>query len=277
MKITDAVKILEKSAGDNLYDVYIPGLNKKIAFSHITVGMQKTIAKMAIDSDNENFFKTLTGLIKTLATEDIDLTKITELDRIIILSMIRKHNIIKPDVMKIKCPHCSREFNSNFDMGDYADHISKLNRPTPVIDIMSPSGVKYTVKLGFPSTQTTLNYREYVLALKSKLNSMTNDKKELEKVTSGMEYYLSKYHDFLYVTGISINDDEIEDFENASIEERDMIIDNMDGAVQEELKSEIGKHFNDILMELPKKIECLNPECKHMIDVIPDIEGFFYS
>jgi hypothetical protein len=181
----DALKLLNESEGSHSYEIFIPSLNKEINFKPLKVGQQKTLSKYAMSDNEYEFNNSLNGLIKSicLTPEDLDFEVITEIDKIIILSEIKKNNILNPLKLKITCNNCESEFNHEFNFDTYTECCKKaiIGDRFEKIEF---NGIKYEFILSIPSLKNTKDFNDYS---NEKMGSIKKLYKKIEEKKNSFE------------------------------------------------------------------------------------------
>jgi len=109
MDYNNVAKALQQKYSTNVSSIYVPSLGRSVDFRSVTVGEQKTITKIMLDSGGNQYkiYQGLVGLIKnTCLDESFDISMMNELDRIKILVEMYRSNFFNEDV-SIKCDKCS--------------------------------------------------------------------------------------------------------------------------------------------------------------------------
>ncbi len=263
MKISDARNILNENKGKHLYDVIIPSTGNKVPFRPMTVGHHKSIAKMAIN-DEANFDKFLCALILELSDEQVGMAKINELDKIAILYQVKQYNSSEPLKVNLTCPECEHEFMivpTDKDM-------IKTDIELSYIKTKEIEGVKFEVCIGMPSIQDNMFYADFCEVRAKKFE---NDKDD--ESLSKLGIFIASYEMYLMcIRSISINGKIIDDFLDASVEERISFLDELsEGLI---VVSEISDFMNKKYKEYGYEMAC--PSCKYKFDNVFTAEGFFF-
>lgn len=86
--ILDALKEIDKTTA---FNVYLPSLNREVKFKQLNTQQFKQILKTVIDSPlyNTQFIITFNSLVKENCLEEIEIEKLTILDKLFVFYMIR--------------------------------------------------------------------------------------------------------------------------------------------------------------------------------------------
>lgn len=102
-----AVKMIKESNGKTFYDVVLPCAKQTVQMRTMSVGMKKTLAKLAMsdsDKDYVQFKMAQVALIKALDIKsEIDIERLKEVDFMSIMAQIIDNNIISPLAVKVPC------------------------------------------------------------------------------------------------------------------------------------------------------------------------------
>lgn len=264
MKISDARNILNENKGKHLYDVIIPSTVDKIPFSPMTVGHHKSIAKMAIN-DEANFDKFLCALILELSNEQVDMAKITELDKMAILYQVKQYNSTEPLKVNLTCPQpeCEHEFMivpTDKDMIKSDIELSYVKK----LDI---SGVKFEVTIGMPSVQDNMFYADFC---EVRAKEFPEDDEENR---SKLGMFIASYEMYLMcIRSISINGQVIDDFLESTVQDRISFLEELsEGLI---VVSEISEFMSKKYKEYGYDVSC--PSCKYKFDSVFTPESFFF-
>jgi hypothetical protein len=262
MNIADAKKTLQERRGKHLYDVIIPSLNVKVPFAPMMVGHHKSVAKMAID-DEDNFDKFLCALILDLSNENVNLSDIIEIDKTAILYQIKQHNSTEPLKVSLSCPVSGCDTNFTVQPTD-ADFI-KPEVELQYTNTMNIDGVDYELTIGMPTVMDNIFYYDFC-------TERAKDLDEEEKTKLGM--FIATYEMYLMcIRAISINGDSITDYLDTGIEDRIAFLDELpEGLI---IVDDINKFMDDKKKEYSYNVEC--PKCEHKFADILSTESFFFS
>ena len=122
-------KALEEKYSTNVQSIYIPSLKDEVSFRSIKVGEQKTITKIMIDSNGDQYkiYQAMLGLIKaTCLDEEFDITALTELDRIKILIELYQGNFFNSDI-SLKCDECDTVNSVKINFEDIITNLNTIN------------------------------------------------------------------------------------------------------------------------------------------------------
>ena len=264
MKISDAKNILSENKGKHLYDVIIPSTGSKIPFKPMTVGHHKSIAKMAIN-DESNFDKFLCALILELSNEQVDLSKITELDKMAILYQIKQHNSTEVLKISLTCPE--PKCNTDFMVVPADSDVIKTDITLNYIKKLNVDGIDFEIEIGMPSVEDNMHYADFCDVRADKFEE--GDEESLTK----LGIFIASYEMYLMcVRSIKIDGQDIEDFVTSTIEDRILFIEHLsEGLI---VVKEISDFMNDKHKEYGYHVSC--PKCKYKFDNLFTPESFFF-
>jgi hypothetical protein len=102
-----AVKMIKESNGKTFFDVILPSTKQTVQMRTMSVGMKKTLAKLAMsdsDKDYVQFKMAQVALIKALdLKQEINIEKLKEVDFMSVMAQIVDNNIISPLAVKVPC------------------------------------------------------------------------------------------------------------------------------------------------------------------------------
>ena len=98
---------LQEKYSTNITDIYIPSLGIELPFKSITVGEQKTLTKLIIEAEGDEYklYQIILGLIKNNCMSDINISELLEIDRIRIVLELYQSNFFQDDI-EIECEKC---------------------------------------------------------------------------------------------------------------------------------------------------------------------------
>lgn len=271
MKIEDALKVLQENKSKHLYDIFIPSLQKNVSFEPLTVGQQKTLGKSSIENEIL-FYKMITALIQALAKEPIDLNDINEIDRILILANIKKHNNSEPTKYSITCPFCSGKFNHIYDIEDFIKFLPTTKQESIICEF-EKFDIKYTLELNIPSVADMILFKDMIIEKKKAKAAAEKTNIELISEESVVEEFPKSYNIILFVKSLKINNENIDGFCKLDIQQRAKIIENMPIMLIDIVSTHIPKLSIEDKINLVYSIAC--PHCKKELNDSISIELFF--
>jgi hypothetical protein len=168
MDYTNIQKALQEKYSTNISSILIPSRKRTYDFRSINVGEQKTLTKIMLDADGDQYviYQAFLGLIQaTCLDDDLDIKTLTELDRIKILIELYNGNFFDSDI-DVKCQSC--EATSNIKI-DYASIIKKLESIDLTPKNETIDGVKFTI--AYPNV---VRMGKYYKTLSGKKTSMSD-------------------------------------------------------------------------------------------------------
>jgi uncharacterized CHY-type Zn-finger protein len=253
MKVEEVLQVLKENKSKHLYAIHVPSLKRKILFKPVTVGQQLTLSKFSIE-DSNTFYKGMIALIQELSTELIDLTQITELDKVVILAKIKKANTIKANVFTITCPYCAKKFNHSLDLDNYVKEFENAVIEDSLINV-NIFDINYEVKIGIPSIASILKVKE--------------SEEETNQLNSANNLVV-------FIKEISINNFKVDDFNTMSLSEKLSIYNELPSEILIEMATLIKDKYEFIFKNfMVYKLTCINCE-KELQDTI-DVDSFFLS
>jgi len=268
MNVNQALEMLREKKGSHRYSCYVPSLDRECMFKPVTVAELKSVSKIAIDENDENFMMAATALILDVCTEDLDPKILTDLDRIKLILDIKVNNQMSDDVYKITCRECGSQYSVNLD---YENMIKKLSiSPKSEFLKFTDDDVNYEIELNLPSIDILCKFRQYIANTNKELEQKDASDEEKLKV----ELYFASYSPMLFVKNIKINDQEIEGFNQLSISDRDIFLNELPAALFEKITNTIVKNKDlDITRKMRNSTNC--PGCNIENTYDPSIEDFF--
>lgn len=285
MDIRNAINVLKESQGGHTYEIYVPSLEKEVTFRALKIGQLKTLNKFAIDNDDK-FYAALSSLIVDLSDEAVDLKEINELDRVLILSGIKKNNTTSPESMDMTCSQCEHEFSHELNIDNYDDSEELKEKMDPFTLEQSIGEIELKCTIGLPSVTEQIELKEMITIgkkkaeakAKRKAKTMINMSKEdinqfVSKAANNQEQYLSSNTNFLFVRGLEVGDSTV-DILNSTLAQRSDLFDQLPANVKGEISNRISKNYNDTLKHFLKySVTC--PKCKATHTEEVSIASFF--
>jgi hypothetical protein len=287
MRINDAINVLKDSQAGHLYDVWVPSLKKDISFRPLTVGQLKSLNKFSLDNE-DNFYKALSALIVELSDKQIDLKEINELDRVIILSEIKKNNTTTSETLDVTCSGCEKPFTHLLNIENYEnndDLDDKVKDFNIEVDVSEDTKIKCVI--GLPTIAEQISYKDYIVQMKRKKQNFEtkrvktmfnlNDTQKndiIEKAVDTEEKYLAGNLNFLFIRNIAINDTEIDSVTTESVENRISLYDQLPGSIRGEITNKIVFQYKETLDKVLRyTVRCPHCEETHTEEV--PISNFF--
>ena len=98
------------------YLIWIPSIQEYKRFSEFTTKHQKHLSKLT--EEPLEFLFALNDIIKSLCVDNLNFDKITLIDKYIICVYLRMRCIDTDLKLKITCPNCGVEFDTNINLND---------------------------------------------------------------------------------------------------------------------------------------------------------------
>jgi hypothetical protein len=253
MDYNNIQKALQEKYSTNVTSILIPSRKKTYDFRSINVGEQKTITKIMLDADGDQYiiYQAFIGLIQaTCLSDDLNIKTITELDRIKILVELYNGNFFNSDIT-IKCKSCEV-------VNDVKIDYSKIVKNLEEVDIdpkfETVDGVKF--KIEFP---TVVRMGKYYKTLTGKKVVMSDMYDIYDQFISVIEFG----EDTVDLNKLDVNDVK----ELLSIFPQEILYG--DGGIVELISTNM---FN-VLENLTDEYSCSN--CKEVLTGGVSIEDFF--
>ena len=277
MRVTDALDVLNKSQGEHLYKVWVPSLKQNLAFRPLTVGQQKTLAKMAIEGEDQ-FYIGVIALIQSVCSEKLDLNVLTEVDKIAILAGIKHNNLVKPMAMELECNNeeCKINFKHEVDLKKFIKDIAKVEFETYTETFPTNSGMIFEIELAYPSINKIVEYRKFCKFRRDEIEKNIKNQEKLEDKLFEFEQMIESEYITMFIKSVAIDGQKIEDFPIIKIGDRLDLFDKFPAEVlysDSGVTGKVAEHFLGAMGQCAYKIEC--PECKN--EELMSIENFFFS
>lgn len=172
-------KALEEKYSTNVQSIYIPSLKDEVSFRSIKVGEQKTITKIMIDADGNQYkiYQAMLGLIKaTCLDETFDITALNELDRIKILIELYQGNFFSSDI-SLKCENCGLVNDIKVDFDSIVTRLNSID----CVDIVETIG----------GTEFTINYPN-VIRMGKYYKTLINKEKSVADLYDIYDQFISR-------------------------------------------------------------------------------------
>ena len=242
------------------YDVKFPSQATTLKFVQMTAGNRKNLSKYGIDKSVNGFTNyqlAKLSLLKNLSQNQLNEDLVTDVDFVSMLAGVHLYNYFDPLVIEITCGKC----NSNFS--------KKIN-----FSKILENSDKYKFKKVTFKKKSEMSGKEYEFELS---NPKIIDIISLESTSSGEEGTFDILYNLLYIQGLKVNGEIIDDFAQAPLNERIEALEKIEGSiifgvdsVSEFAELEFAKLGPDCLFE---KIIC--PTCSIELEGVADTDSFF--
>lgn len=261
MKMSEISKVLSESLGDITYEVTIPSTQETYTCNMMTAGMFKTISKYAVSDSSKGAFKfqlAKMSLIETLSNGSIDTSKLTVPDFVSVMSQIMANNLMTPVTFDVVCPACGESYTYEMDFPTYIDNCDNYVYAVHEFNITDEiTAVDYTFTLSDPRARDNVDIEGLISTGK-----LTEDKRD-------------QIVPLTYISGLSVNGVDIEDFTDNNIFDRiTFLVNNVSPSVlfgESSLSDEINKKFKEYEFITPPKCG----ECSHEIKYAITVDNFF--
>jgi len=283
MDINQAKEILAKNNGAHINKIFVPSLKEDISFLPLTIGQKKTIAKIIIQNNTKNedidSYNILLAVINSLSQNKIDFSKITEFDRILIITEIIQNNFLDTPTYNIKCGQCKNEYTHKLDLNNFSKGLKEIKVINTEEYNFVDNDNNIKIEYNLPSVEDILKYKVYLNDRKSIIKAsveITDEQKEniLKNID---DYSFNNEYPVMFIKKVFINDDEIEKFNELSIKEKLEFFDVFDYNAffgEKGIFSMISIKYENITDKLLYDYNC--PFCKNIIKEILDYKSFFY-
>lgn len=150
--------------------IWIPSLQEFKRFSEITTRDHRILTK-SMHSDLE-FIYTLNELIKEKSMENVDINRLTLIDKYIICLYLRIFSIGNKLSLSISCPTCGVEFSHNMDINQFME--SGIDVLDKVYD-ESIDSENFSVDLGIPTIGNEYDIAKHLETNKIKRGSLDSN------------------------------------------------------------------------------------------------------
>lgn len=259
--ITSITRLYSENKGDSLFIIKQPSTNIDYEFKPINVSSRKSLAKLSlIENDDDRKIKSKISqisLLKSLCINDsFNESLLTEIDLIYMITVLRSQTIMNELKLNIKCK-CNQQFSHTIDFNVIAENC--LNKVLPDDEItITPVNDKniYTISIGQPTLIDVLTL----------LNGYKNDK----------DGYIINLP-YLYVKSIKINEYEVENFRQQTIDKRFELIDKLNDQVFFNTDNGIYYKILSKYINIDSKIypDIICPSCKENIGGVITTDNFF--
>jgi len=268
MNVNEALEMLKEKRGSHRYSCYVPSLDKECIFKPVTVAELKSLSKIALDENDENFLMAATALILDLCTEELDPKKLTELDRIKLILDIKQNNQFDSDIYQITCKDCEEIYSVELDTDSMIEKLSKA--PSSKTLIFEEEGIKYELEINLPSVDLLCKFKKYVNNTIKKLDAADASDEERLKV----EVYFVNYSPMLFVKSIKINEQGIDGFDTLSISDRDIFLNEFPAGIFEKItNAALDEEKFQITKRMRNATIC--PKCRTDNTYDPEVSDFF--
>jgi len=275
MQLTEALQQINDNNSSFIYKVYIPSLQKEVMFRSLSVGELKSLSKIMVEDDTENLLYATTTIISSLIQDSsINIMDLIELDRLAILFQLKKINMLGDDNYNVTCGKCEKQFLFEYDLNKVLEKIKNISLTNQTNDF-EINHMKYTIEVGYPTLQDIMGYSEISKRFAQKIEEGKKTDEEKEKESFVSASFILKYIRLLYVRGLSINDNKIDNFLDSTLADRILLMEHMPAGFMNEVNNIIVKNrqIYDILDIIGTIVAC--PHCHADILVKVDPKDFF--
>jgi hypothetical protein len=266
MKVNDALSILKNHKGSHCCSCYIPSLKREVGFRPITVSELKSLAKMSVD-DSE-FAVALNAVIQLLCLEELDFTKLTEIDKAHILINIKRANHLGDDAYKINCGFCQAGFVYQLDIDTLLGQLQDAPEPKEIEKQDGSNKFKFIINV--PSIDVASKNTKFLNILTESMTKENYTQEEQEAV----RVYMLKCSTLLFIREIYINDEQIEDMDEMTFEQRTELLDLLPASILNDLmKIIIEEPKYNLMQHLTVDIIC--PQCQKKFPLLVNLIDFF--
>jgi hypothetical protein len=242
--INDIIGIIERNSETYSSPVYIPSLKEEASFREISTAQHKRILKSSIDDPfyNSLFIKTMYSIIKENCTSDIDVDKLTMLDKLLIMLHMRSVSI--GDEIKIEMESKKNKGQTYKTSFKISDILKKAKKAVKDIEPKVLEIEQYKIYCNVPNILTEYNIEK----------ELRNDEiKDIESAEDLRESFAEKFINEVckYVSKIDIVKEEetVEvNFEEYSFADRIKILEKLPSKVAEK----IVEYMGDVNTEIEK-------------------------
>lgn len=263
MNLDVALKTLNEAMGSFTYPITIPSGKITKNFKLMTTGDFLSIGKQSRMNSGFEYEITLLALIKKLCSDEIDIYKLTDFDRMKILLSIfyNNNNDISTVTFECKDEDCRKDIKYNLDIPKM---IEKIDNPKEIQKDYKIGDLSLSMIYGAPIYINTLTfYKE----LEEELQKVKENKEESEKV----EDEFKKKLPLLYIKKIIMNGNEI-DFISARQEKKERFLSMVPTNVYDDIDEILSENSFDVETKITDKITC---DCGEEMEVEIDLEDFF--
>lgn len=241
MKAADALKLLQENANTD-YDMVLPSNGEIIKMKPLSLEMYKNITKTGFQKPgklSEELIKTISELSHGKLNEE----NLIEYDKLAILIMLKNNNERKTDFsVSFECDNldCGRIIKHSYDCTRIYNKERKFGPDNYVVDDAN-IGSKVTIKLGEPTVKDNILFDKFV---KERLATIID---ALDRKT--FQIYISAYENYmLFIKGIEIDSQEVEDFKTMDILERIKFLSNFNHGIidTEKINKFTANMFNNL-------------------------------
>lgn len=219
-EVLDLLKEIDKTTA---FTVYIPSLKREVKFKQLNTQQFKQILKTVIDSPlhNTQFIITFNSLVKENCLEDIDIEKLTVLDKLLIFYKTRIESLSPEYVFDIGAINLKDRYN------EFIENFEDVQSKDLVYD-------NYTITCGIP-TISTENKLEKELHQNIDINIETPE--EFRAVLG--DTFINEITKFIKT--LKINNEAI-DFENLEFKTRIKIVEQLPTTIISDVLSYIESY-----------------------------------
>lgn len=159
--IDDSIlQLLQKSFSPSIQSVFVPTVGKSLNFREPTVKEQKTVSKIVVSNPDRQsvVYASTVAMIRNLCTDGIDVSSITEFDRLKVLAFLFSMNFFSKR-LTITCPKCGKPFHYTVMHGDLLKGIDRIT--TEDIEFVANNRIgTMTATVNFPKCSRYLDFLE---------------------------------------------------------------------------------------------------------------------
>jgi len=165
LPVNDVLQILETLENSNLYDIYIPSLDRKISFKTLTTEQLKNLLKTVVDSPvyNTEFITNFNKIVKINSADDsINVNNLTIFDKVLIFLKTRIENISSEYIStlsedEIKQYNLEKDFQFKIDLQKIYDEIIDENKKFEPL-LVEDNSISLTCTLPSIGTENKLEH-----------------------------------------------------------------------------------------------------------------------
>jgi len=251
-KLENILNILDRNNESYSFPVYIPSITKDVYFRELSTAQHKRLLKSTIDEPlyNSVFIRTFYHIIKENCTEEIEVDKLTLIDKMFILLHLRSVSI--GDEIKIELEskkESGKKYKSSFKISDVLKkakkHVNNIEKEVFKIG-------NYVVHCNIPNILTEVRMEEELRSLDDDVE-ITTPEQLREKFGEKFIGELIKYIEKIEVISSTNADPVVIELNEYSFKERTQIVEKMPSKTVENVIKYMEKINNEI-----EKITILN-------------------
>ena len=174
------LKLIQNSFSSSVQTIYIPTIDKTLRFRESALHEQKTVSKVVVANPDKQsvIYATTLAMIRNLCLDEIDVSKITEFDRLKILAFLFSMNFFSKR-LTITCPKCRKSFHYSVMHGDILKGMDEIDTEDVIFKAKNRIGT-IEVTLNFPNCVRYLDFLEVMDRIDDANNSkMMKSKKSV--------------------------------------------------------------------------------------------------